>query len=191
MLVRGEVQFVVQIPPGFTRALLAGKHPALLVMADATEPGSGGNALAALAELGQRALVHDLKGPLATLQPAPPPFETRIQRWYNPESITQYSIVPGLTGVILTMTMMIMTALSITKEHELGTMEHLLSLPIQAMEVMTGKIDPTILLGYVQVAISLLEAHFVSGVPVTGHLLMLGVDDTTFIVANVTLGYTH
>src|SRR3546814_2025641 len=190
MLVRGEVQFVVQIPPGFTRALLAGKHPALLVMADATEPGSGGNALAALAELGQRALVHDLKGPLATLQPAPPPFETRIQRWYNPESITQYSIVPGLTGVILTMTMMIMTALSITKQHELGTMEHLLSLPIQPLEVMTGKIAPYILLGYMQVAIILLAAHFVFGVPFSGNLLMLAAVALIFIVDNLILGIT-
>jgi len=190
MLVRGEVQFVIQIPPGFTRALLAGKHPALLVMADATEPGSGGNALAALAELGQRALVHDLKGPLATLQPTPPPFETRIQRWYNPESITQYSIVPGLTGVILTMTMMIMTALSITKEHELGTMEHMLSLPIQPLEVMTGKIAPYILLGYVQVAIILLAAHFVFGVPVSGNLLMLAAVAIIFIIANLLLGFT-
>src|SRR3546814_13838826 len=101
MLVRGEVQFVVQIPPGFTRALLAGKHPALLVMADATEPGSGGNALAALAELGQRALVHDLKGPLAPLQPAPPPFETHTKRWSTPDSITPYTIVPGLNGTHL------------------------------------------------------------------------------------------
>jgi len=190
MLVRGEVQFVIQIPAGFTRALLAGKHPAMLVMADATEPGAGGNALAALAQIGEHALVHDLKGPLSLLQPSTPPFETRVQRWYNPESITQYSIVPGLTGVILTMTMMIMTALSITRENELGTMEHMLALPIRPLEVMAGKIAPYILLGYVQVAIILFAAHFVFGVPVSGNLLLLAAVAIIFIIANLLLGFT-
>lgn len=190
MLVRGDVQFIIQIPPGFTRDLLAGKHPALLVMADATDPGATAGALGALAQVGQYALSHDLKGPLARLRPVPPPFELRVQRWFNPENITAYNIVPGLTGVILTMTMMLMTALSITREHERGTMEHLLSLPIRPLEVMAGKVVPYILLGYVQVTIILAAAHFIFRVPVSGNLIMLGLVAIVFIIANLLLGFT-
>ena len=190
MLVRGDVQFIIQVPPGFTRELLAGKRPELLVMADATDPGATGSALAALSQVGQYALSHDLKGPLARLRPIPPPFDLRVQRWFNPENITKYNIVPGLTGVILTMTMMLMTALSITREHERGTMEHLLSLPIRPIEVMAGKVVPYILLGYIQVAIILAAAHFVFSVPVSGNLLMLGVVAIVFIIANLLLGFT-
>ena len=127
---------------------------------------------------------------MARLRPIPPPFDLRVQRWFNPENITKYNIVPGLTGVILTMTMMLMTALSITREHERGTMEHLLSLPIRPIEVMAGKVVPYILLGYIQVAIILAAAHFVFSVPVSGNLLMLGVVAIVFIIANLLLGFT-
>jgi ABC-2 type transport system permease protein len=190
LITSGDVQFVIQIPPGFTRAMLDGQQPSILVMADATEPGSAGNALAAIAELQGRALIHDLKGTLDRLKPTPPPFEFRVQRWFNPENVTQYSIVPGLTGVILTMTMMIMTALSITREHERGTMEHLLALPLKPIEVMAGKVVPYILLGYIQVAIILLAARFLFMVPIGGNFLVLALVAALFIVANLLLGFT-
>ena len=127
LLAKGDVQFVVTIPEGFGRRLVRGDRPVLLVEADATDPGATGNAIAALLQIGSVALARDLRGPLAELQPAAAPFELRIHRRYNPEGITAYNIVPGLLGVILTMTMVLMTGLAMTRERERGTFENLLS----------------------------------------------------------------
>jgi ABC-2 type transport system permease protein len=158
LLAEGRVQFVLTIPPGFARALERGERPALLVEADATDPQATANAIGAVQQLAATALQHDLTGPLAVLQPGAAPFEWRIQRRYNPEGVTQYNIVPGLMGVILTMTMIMMTALAVTREVERGTMENLLATPVHALEVMVGKIAPYIAIGYVQVAIILPRA---------------------------------
>jgi ABC-2 type transport system permease protein len=188
-LARGNVQFVLTIPAGFSRALQRGERPALLLEADATDPAATGNAIGAVQQLAAGALRHDLVGPLAA-PPAPPPFEWRIQRRYNPEGITQYNVVPGLMGVILTMTMIMMTALAVTREVERGTMENLLATPVRPLEVMVGKIVPYIAIGLVQVAIILLAAKFVFSVPFAGSiaLLMLGV--LAFIAASLTVGIT-
>jgi len=190
MLAEGRVQFVLTVPAGFARALERGERPALLVEADATDPSATGNAIAAVQQLATSALQHDLTGPLRSLQPGPPPFEWRIQRRYNPEGITQYNVVPGLMGVILTMTMIMMTALGVTREVERGTMENLLATPVHAVEVMVGKIAPYIAIGYVQVSIILLAARFVFHVPFVGSvpLLLLGV--LAFIAASLTVGIT-
>ncbi|MBP8219087.1 MAG: ABC transporter permease, partial [Aeromonas sp.] len=144
-LSRGQVQFVITIPPGFSRALQRGERPVLLMEADATDPSATANAINAMQLLSQSALRHDLQGPLASLAQGPSPFELRIHRRYNPEGITQYNTVPGLMGVILTMTMIMMTALGITREVERGTMENLLATPIRPFEVMIGKIAPYLL----------------------------------------------
>jgi ABC-2 type transport system permease protein len=140
-------------------------------------------------QLAAGALRHDLVGPLSA-PAAPAPFEWRIQRRYNPEGITQYNVVPGLMGVILTMTMIMMTALAVTREVERGTMENLLATPVRPLEVMVGKIVPYIAIGLVQVAIILLAAKFVFRVPFAGSvaLLMLGV--LAFIAASLTVGIT-
>jgi ABC-2 type transport system permease protein len=140
LLVRGDVQFVVSIPEDFERDLLRGQRPVILVEADATDPVATGNALAALARLNHTALVHDLKGPLTSLAVPEPAFELRVHRRYNPEGATEYNIVPGLIGTILTMTMVMMTAIAVTRERERGTMENLLSMPVRPIEVMLGKI---------------------------------------------------
>jgi ABC-2 type transport system permease protein len=190
MLAEGEVQFVVHIPPGFARDLLRGARPALLVEADATDPAATSNALSALNALNTGVLAHDLKGPLATLAGSPPPFEVRIQRRYNPEGITQYNIVPGLMGVILTMTMIMMTGLAVTREHERGTMENLLATPVRPLEVMIGKILPCILIGYVQVFVILMAAHHVFKVPIEGSLPLLLISVLAFIAANLSVGIT-
>ncbi len=186
----GRVQFLLEIPAGFTRALVRGERPALLLAADAADPTAAGNALAAIGELGASALRHELKGALAARAPGAAPFEMRLHRRYNPEGITAYNIVPGLIGVVLTMTMVMMTAMGVARELERGTMENLLAMPVQPLEVMVGKIAPYIVVGYVQVAVILLGAHFLFAVPMLGSLTLLSLCSLLFIVASLTIGVT-
>jgi ABC-2 type transport system permease protein len=190
LLVRGDVQFVVSIPEDFERDLLRGQRPAVLVEADATDPVATGNALAALARLNRSALAHDLKGPLASLAATEPAFELRVHRRYNPEGATEYNIVPGLIGTILTMTMVMMTAIAVTRERERGTMENLLSMPVRPIEVMLGKIVPFIVVGYIQVVVILLAGKLLFGVPILGSLWLLSLALVLFIAANLAVGFT-
>jgi ABC-2 type transport system permease protein len=190
MLAMGEAQFVVTIPADFSRRLVRGEHPAMLVEADATDPTATGNAIAAVNQLAQTVLSHDLTGSLAPLAATPAPFSVSVHPRYNPEAITQYNIVPGLMGVILTMTMVMMTGLAITRERERGTMENLLATPATVLEVMTGKIVPYILIGLVQVTIVLGLAWLLFGVPIQGSVGLLYVAVLLFIAANLMLGLT-
>ncbi len=190
MLATGRAQFVVSIPADFSRRLVSGERPALLVEADATDPQSTANAVAALNQLGQSALMHDLTGPLAPLAAQPSAFEIRVHALYNPEAVTQFNIVPGLMGVILTMTMVMMTGLAITRERERGTMENLLATPATALEVMTGKIVPYVAIGLVQVSIILILARVLFDVPMVGSFVLLFVAVLLFIATNLTLGLT-
>jgi ABC-2 type transport system permease protein len=190
LLDEGVVQFLLVVPPDFSRKLLRGEKPALLLAADATDPAAAGNALAALGSLGQQALSHDLNGPLQHLRGGDAPFEFRVQRRYNPEGVSRYNIVPGLIGVILTMTMVMMTALAMTRERERGTMENLLATPVKPLEVMVGKIVPYILIGYVQVAVILLAAWWLFDVPMIGSLVLLSAALIVFIAANLAVGFT-
>ena len=187
---RGEVQFVINIPENFSRDLLRGERPAILVEADATDPGTTGNALGSLGSLLNTALSNDLKGSLAYLAGSDGPVELRIHALYNPEAITQYNIVPGLMGVVLTMTMVLITALAITRERESGTMENLLSMPTRPLEVMLGKIVPYILVGYLQVGLILIAAYYLFQVPMIGSLGLLLAVTLLFIVANLAVGVT-
>jgi len=189
-LARGDVQFVVSIPAGFARALERGERPAVLVEADAADPAATSNALATLLTLNQQVFDRDLGGPLAQLKTGPPPFEIRVHRRYNPEGITQYNIVPGLIGTILTMTMVMMTALAMTRERERGTMENLLATPVRPAEVMAGKIAPYIVVGYVQMSIILVAARLLFDVPMVGSLALLSVALVLFIAANLAVGFT-
>ena len=190
LLATGSVQFVVTIPEGFSRRLVRGERPALLLEADATDPAATGNAISAVNQLAQNVLARDLTGPLAPLSSRPVPFEVRVHALYNPEGITQYNIVPGLMGVILTMTMVLMTGLAITREQERGTMENLLATPATALEVMTGKIVPYVLIGLIQVSMILVLARLLFGVPMQGNFLTLYASVLLFIAANLTLGLT-
>ncbi len=189
-LALGEVQFAVTIPENFARKLERGERPVLLIEADATDPAATSNALAALAALNQTALARDLQGELQNLQTVAPPFELRVQRRYNPEGITQYNIVPGLIGVVLTMTMVMMTSLAVTREYERGTIENLLATPVRPIEVMVGKIVPYIIVGYVQVTVILLAAKLLFAVPMLGSLALLSMVLILFIAANLAIGYT-
>jgi ABC-2 type transport system permease protein len=190
LLQRGEVQFGVSIPADFERRLRRGERPAVLVEADATDPAATGYALAALAALADTAFERDLQGLPESLRARPGPIEVRVHRLYNPDIITQYNVVPGLLGVVLTMTMVIITALAITRERERGTMENLLATPVRPAEVMLGKLTPYILVGYVQVGLILLAARFLFRVPMRGSVpLLLGVM-FVFILANLAMGIT-
>ena len=190
VLTEGQVQFVLTIPENFARKLVRGERPVLLLEADATDPAATSNALAALMNLNQTALTRDLAGGLAHLQNGLPPYEVRVHRRYNPEGVTQYNIVPGLIGVILTMTMVMMTSLAMTRERERGTMENLLATPVRPGEVMAGKIIPYIIVGYVQVAIILLAAKLLFAVPVVGSLALLSLVLVLFMAANLAVGFT-
>ncbi len=189
-LAMGTVQFVVTIPENFSRKLERGERPVLLVEADATDPAATSNAIAALLTINQNALNRDLAGALHDLQYPAPAFELRVQRRYNPEGITQYNIVPGLLGVVLTMTMVMMTSLAVTREYERGTMENLLATPVRPIEVMIGKIVPYIIVGYIQVTVILLAAKLLFAVPMLGSLALLSVVLILFIAANLAIGYT-
>jgi ABC-2 type transport system permease protein len=190
MLAQGTVQFAVEIPVDFSRKLLRGERPDLLLEADATDPAAVGYAIAAINMLTTTVLDRDLIGPLAKLRGTPPPVNLVVHQHYNPENITQYNIVPGLMGVMLTMTMIIITALAITRERERGTMENLLSTPARPGEVMIGKIVPYITVGYIQVFLILLASKFLFDVPIVGSVSLLLVLTFLFIVANLAVGIT-
>jgi len=190
LLARGQVQFVVNIPQNFSRDLLRGDRPSLLIEADATDPAATGIALGSLGPLLGGALANDLKGPLAFLNATPGPVDVRVHALYNPETITQYNIVPGLMGVILTMTMIMITGLAITRERERGTMENLLAMPTRPSEVLIGKITPYIMIGYIQVAVILIAARLLFHVPMHGSIPLLLVVALVFIAANLAMGIT-
>ncbi len=186
----GGVQFVLDIPQQFSRRLVRGEKPALLLTADATDPAATSNALAAFRVIAEQALARDFAGPLRYLRRHDAPLEVILHRRFNPEAITQYNIVPGLMGVVLTMTLVIITALAITRERERGTMENLLSTPVKPMEVMIGKIIPYIVVGYVQMGVILLAGRFLFGVPLIGNLSLLLAASLLFIAANLGVGLT-
>ncbi|MFC3068942.1 ABC transporter permease [Phenylobacterium soli] len=185
----GQVQFALTIPGDFTRRVARGDRAQILVEADATDPSATGGAVAALAGLPKQALAEDLKGALAPRSAAAPPFEVVVHARYNPEAITQYNIVPGLLGVILSITLVIMTALSVTRETERGTMESLLATPVEPIEVMIGKLAPYVLVGLTQTAIILLLARFLFHVPMQGGWTGLFAGVALFIVGSLALGF--
>jgi len=186
----GEVQFMIVVPADFSRRLVRGERPALLVSVDATDPSASGNAIAALNLVASTALRNDLVGPLTTLAPRPAPFDVRIHRRYNPEGLSRYNIVPGLIGTILTMTMVMLTALAMTRERERGTMENLLATPVRPVEVMVGKILPYVLVGYVQFTVILVAAQLLFEIPIEGSLTLLLGMIGLFMMANLGVGFT-
>jgi ABC-2 type transport system permease protein len=190
LLIRGEVQFVVNIPANFSHDLLRGDKPIVLLEADATDPIATSGGAGALGNIVDAAFQTDFVGPLEFLAPGARSIDLRVHSLYNPEANTSYNIVPGLMGVVLTMTMVMITALAITREYERGTMENLLSMPLRPIEVLVGKITPYILVGYVQVGIILCLARFLFKVPIHGNLFLLLLAALFFIAANLALGIT-
>lgn len=190
LILSGKVQFGVQIPAHFGRDLIRGERPSLLVIADASDPVAAGGAVSALQGLSANVFNRDLTGAVANLAPKPLPYELRIHRRYNPAGETRLNIVPGLMGTILTLTMLIFTALSVTREVERGTMESLLSMPIRPLEIMLGKIAPYLVIGGLQAMLILVAAKLLFDVPVVGSLWLLVALTLLFVLANLSVGYT-
>lgn len=186
----GDVAFVVTIPGDFESRVMRGEHPVILVEADATDPAAASNAIGSLNEMARRALVREL-GQMAQKHATDfSNLEIVVHRRYNPEGITQYNIVPGLLGVILQMTMVMMTAMALTREIERGTMENLLAMPATPFEIMIGKVTPFLGVGAVQVTVVLTFAQVLFAVPFEGTLSLLLVAILIYIGALVLLGYT-
>ena len=190
LLETGKIQFMLVIPSQFTQQLVRGEKPALLISVDATDPSASGNAIAALNVIATQALHHDLKGPLQYLQTGTPAYEVRVHRRYNPEGLSRYNIVPGLIGTILTMTMVMLTSLAMTRERERGTMENLLATPVRPAEVMVGKILPYVLIGYIQLGVIISAAFLLFEVPMMGSFTLLMSMIGVFILANLAVGFT-
>lgn len=190
LLKTGKVQFIVNFPPNFSHDIVKGLKPQLLLEADATDPAATGRAINVFTDLANIALKDQLKGPLEQLSVKPLPYRPIVHALYNPLAITAYNIVPGLLGVVLTMTLVIITALAITREYERGTMENLLATPLKPLEVMVGKILPYIIVGYVQIFLIIFVAFYVFGVPMQGSILLLLILCLPFIAANLAMGLT-
>jgi ABC-2 type transport system permease protein len=186
-IARGEVQFALTIPSDFTRRVVRGEDAQILVEADASDPAATGGAIAALANLPRTALTRDLVG--AVSHGDRDPFEVVIHRRYNPEAITAYNIVPGLLGVILSMTLVMMTSLGMTREYERGTMENLLATPARPIEVMIGKLTPYVAVGLVQTVVILVLARALFAVPMAGGWAALVLGVVLFIIGSLSLGF--
>jgi ABC-2 type transport system permease protein len=184
---RGEVQFALTIPADFTRRVVRGDGAQILVEADASDPAATGGAIAALANLPRTALARDLVG--AAAKPGGDPFEVVIHRRYNPEAITSYNIVPGLLGVILSMTLVMMTSLGVTREYERGTMESLLATPARPIEVMIGKLAPYVAVGVIQTVVILMLARALFAIPMAGGWGALSLGVIFFIIGSLALGF--
>ena len=185
----GRVAFLISIPEGFERKLVRGERPQILIAADASDPVAASGAVGAVQQIAQRAFARDLSGPLAYLNPAPAPFDLIVHRRYNPEGLTAFNIVPGLLGIILTMTMTLITSIALTRESERGTMETLLATPVRPIEVMIGKITPYVLVGAVQTILVLIIAQLLFHIPFRGSLLLFSGAVSIFLIANLCLGY--
>lgn len=190
LLDEGEAQFVLTIPADFSRDLVRGQHPQLLLTVDATDPSATGPAVAAVSEAVNQALARELAGPLAQRVPGSPPVSVVVHRSFNPEGITSHNVVPGLLAIILSMTMVMQTAMSVTREAEQGTMENLLATPLRPIEVMVGKIVPCLLIGAIQVAVVLFAAAFVFEVPFVGSIWLAIAVTMLFVVVSLALGFT-
>ncbi|WP_244946961.1 ABC transporter permease [Legionella israelensis] len=190
LLKKGQASFVVNFPVNFSRDLVKGLRPQLLLEADATDPAATSRAISVFSDLAFLTLNEELTGPLKDLIVNKPPYEPVVHAIYNPLAITSYNIVPGLLGVVLTMTMVIITSLAITKEYERGTMENLLATPLKPLEVMIGKILPYIIVGYLQVLLILFLSKLLFDIPIEGSILLLLFFCLPFIVANLAVGLT-
>ncbi|KAB1087964.1 ABC transporter permease [Neorhizobium galegae] len=188
LLQSGKALFVVEIPEGFERSLRRGDSPSLLVAADATDPVAASSALGALSGIISTALENDRQ--VAFTEPVKPTFQIVQHRRYNPAGSSTLNIVPGLLGTILTMTLLIFTALSVTREVERGTMENLLSMPIKPLEIMLGKIAPYVLIGLIQALVIIGVGILVFRVPILGDPLSLTAATALFVITNLSIGYT-
>lgn len=190
LMQRGEVIFIVTVPSDFGRRVERGEQPRILIEADTTDPAAASGAISTLGEVAARALLHERRAEAQAAEAARGELDVVVHRRFNPEGITQYNIVPGLLGVILQMTMVMMTAMALTREAERGTMENLLAMPTNPLEIMLGKVLPYFMVGAAQVVVVLSAAKGLFGVPMVGALWLLLLGVLIFVMAMVLLGYT-
>ena len=190
LLASGAVAFVVSVPPDFSRKLLRGDRAQLLIDADASDPAAAANANAAAGLIPASTFLRDMPGGFVAGRVSGPLFDVVVHRRYNPEGISSFNVVPGLLGVVLTLTMVLITALAVTREFERGTMENLMAMPLQPFEVMAGKILPYIIMGYIQATVILVAAIVLFQVPMQGSFFDLSVGLAIFIAANLSIGFT-
>lgn len=190
LLEDGTVSFVVTIPSDFARRVIRGDHPQILIEADATDPSVASGAISTLSTVAAQALLREQSAEVQASREKSNQLEVVVHRLYNPEGITQYNIVPGLLGVILQLTMVMMTSMALTRETERGTMENLLAMPASPLEIMLGKVIPYLMVGAVQVVVVLGAAGVLFGVPFVGSMLLLLVGISIFVMSLVLLGYT-
>ncbi len=189
LLKQGKVFFVISIPDNFTQNVIRGAKPEILLQADATDPTAISNAVSSLNGITNKIIQENMKGNLSYLKNQPSPFSIIVHKLYNPEGFTKYNIVPGLIGLVLIFSGVMMTALAITRERERGTMENLLSMPIKPIEIMMGKIIPFVFIGLFQVGIVLLIAYFLFSIPIFGSVLLLFSCSLLFIICNLAIGF--
>lgn len=189
LLRRGDVMFVVTIPDNFTADVIRGQKPSVLLQADASDPGTISGAVGALTQIADKVIAREMTGSLAKLRQESPAFSIQVQKSYNPEGFTRYNIVPGLIGIVLIFTGVMMTALALTRERERGTMENLLAMPVRPLEVMIGKITPFIFIGLFQALLILTIARFLFSIPVIGSFGLLFLCMILFIICNLSLGF--
>ena len=189
LITRGEVSFVVTIPSDFGRRVMRGDKPQILIEADATDPSVASGAISTLGTVAAEALLRETGAEAQAVEAAAAQMQVVVHRRYNPEGITQYNIVPGLLGVILQMTMVMMTAMALTREVERGTMENLLSMPATPVEIMLGKVLPYLGVGAVQVAVVLTASKLIFSVPFMGAMWLLLLVVFIFVSSLVILGY--
>jgi ABC-2 type transport system permease protein len=189
MVRSGRANFLISIPEGFERRLVRGERPEILIAADASDPVAAGGAIAAIQQIAAQAFAPEFQGPLAYLAQAPPPYDIVVHRRYNPEGVTAFNIVPALLGIILTMTMVMITSIALTRETERGTMENLLATPVRPLEVMIGKTTPYVGVGAIQVAIVLVVSTVLFKIPFTGSMAAFLAAVALFIMTNLMLGY--
>ncbi len=190
LLQRGDVQFIISVPGNFTRQLMRGEPAQILVEADATDPATIGSALASVNAAVTQAVATGFTGPLAAYRGKDSAISVIVQRRYNPEGISRFNVVPGLLGIILTMTLVMMTALGVAREYERGTMENLLAMPVRPVEVMIGKIAPYVVIGFVQVIVVLIASRFLFGVPFAGSKPLFALATLLFITVSLAIGFT-
>lgn len=190
LLENGTVSFVVTIPADFARRVIRGDHPQILIEADATDPSVASGAISTLSTVAAQALLREQSAEVQSSREKANQLKVVVHRLYNPEGITQYNIVPGLLGVILQLTMVMMTSMALTRETERGTMENLLAMPASPLEIMLGKVIPYLMVGAVQVLVVLGAARFLFGVPFVGSITLLLVGISIFVMSLVLLGYT-
>jgi len=185
-LAAGDVLFVINVPPNFDRSVDRGEQPAILVDADATDPTAIGYATAALGAV-VGSLNRDLP-PGRQTQTVNAPFQFVVHARYNPEQLTVLNVVPGLICIVLTMSTLLITTLSITRERERGTMENLMAMPVRPIEIMIAKIVPYVVIGYVQTILILVIAAAVFNLPIRGSVVLLLLALGLFVASNLALG---